>query len=81
MATLSEALTAALEHHRAGRTDAAEHIYRQILAVEPDEPNTLNLLGVIATTRAGTTWPCNTCGRPSPRTTARPSFTTTWATC
>jgi predicted O-linked N-acetylglucosamine transferase (SPINDLY family) len=48
MATLSEALAVALEHHRAGRVTEAEQIYRQILAVEPDEPNTLNLLGVIA---------------------------------
>ena len=47
MATISEDLTVALAHHQAGRLEAAERIYRQILAVDPDEPNALNLLGVI----------------------------------
>jgi predicted O-linked N-acetylglucosamine transferase (SPINDLY family) len=36
MATISQALTLAREHHRAGRLDLAEEIYRRILAVEPD---------------------------------------------
>jgi len=49
MATLSKALSIALEHHRAGRLDAAEEIYRRILAVEPDHAEAWHLLGVIQT--------------------------------
>ena len=48
MATIPQALAAAIEHHRAGRLATAEEIYRRILAVAPDEANSLNLLGVIA---------------------------------
>jgi hypothetical protein len=36
MATISEALAMAVQHHQAGRLQAAEQIYRQILAVEPN---------------------------------------------
>jgi hypothetical protein len=32
MATISEALAIAIQHHQAGRLQAAEQIYRQILA-------------------------------------------------
>lgn len=38
----------ALEHHRAGRLEQAEVIYRQILAQEPCHPDALHLLGVVA---------------------------------
>ena len=48
MTTLSEALAIAIQQHQAGRLQAAEHIYRQILAFEPDHPDALHLLGVIA---------------------------------
>jgi tetratricopeptide (TPR) repeat protein len=48
MATISEALAIALQHHQAGRLQAAEQIYRQILQAEPDQPDALHLLGVIA---------------------------------
>jgi predicted O-linked N-acetylglucosamine transferase (SPINDLY family) len=48
MATLSEALAIATEHHRAGRLQTAEQLYRQILAAEPNQPEALHLLGVIA---------------------------------
>jgi len=47
MATPSEAIAIALEHHQAGRLTVAEDIYRRVLAVEPDEPDALHLLGVI----------------------------------
>ena len=50
MATISEALAIALEHHQGGRLQAAEQIYRQILQVEPNHPDALHLLGVIAST-------------------------------
>lgn len=48
MATIAEALTIALEHHGAGRLGEAEGIYRQILAVEPSQPDALHLLGLLA---------------------------------
>ena len=48
MATVSEALAIAVEHHQGGRLQAAEQIYRQILAVEPNQADAWHLLGVIA---------------------------------
>jgi tetratricopeptide (TPR) repeat protein len=48
MATLSEAMAIAVAHHQAGRLWAAEQIYRQILAVEPEHTAALHLLGVVA---------------------------------
>ena len=48
MATISEALALALEHHQAGRLQDAERMYRQILAAQPNEPEAIHLLGVIA---------------------------------
>ncbi|HWY85822.1 MAG TPA: hypothetical protein VNX28_03805, partial [Gemmataceae bacterium] len=48
MATISEALTIAIEHHQGGRLQVAEQIYRQILQVDPNQPDALHLLGVIA---------------------------------
>ena len=38
----------ALAHHQAGRLDQAEVLYRRILGVAPDHPDSLHLLGVIA---------------------------------
>jgi tetratricopeptide (TPR) repeat protein/SAM-dependent methyltransferase len=38
----------ALEHHRAGRLQQAEALYRQILGRDPAHPDALHLLGVIA---------------------------------
>jgi predicted O-linked N-acetylglucosamine transferase (SPINDLY family) len=48
MATIPRALAIAIEHHQAGRLQAAEQIYRQILAVEPAHADALHLLGVVA---------------------------------
>ncbi len=48
MATISEALTIALDHHLAGRGAEAEILYRRILEVEPRQPDALHLLGVLA---------------------------------
>jgi tetratricopeptide (TPR) repeat protein len=48
MATLMEALAIAVSHHQAGRLDAAEQIYRQILQAEPDHADARHLLGVAA---------------------------------
>ncbi|MBI1208403.1 MAG: tetratricopeptide repeat protein [Azospirillum sp.] len=47
MATLAQALAAALGHHQAGRLAEAETLYRRILAVEPDHAEALHLLGVV----------------------------------
>lgn len=41
-------LNEAVEHQRAGRLNEAEEIYRRILAADPEHPEALGLLGVIA---------------------------------
>src|SRR5438876_2417184 len=46
--SIPQAIDVALAHHSAGRLDQAEHIYRQVLAVAPQHPDALHLLGVIA---------------------------------
>ena len=38
----------ALQLHQAGRLDEAEQIYRQILETAPQNPDVINLLGLIA---------------------------------
>jgi predicted O-linked N-acetylglucosamine transferase (SPINDLY family) len=48
MATIPEALAVAVQHHQAGRFEAAEQIYRQILRIEPNQPDAIHLLGVMA---------------------------------
>ena len=48
MATISQALTIAIQHHQAGRLQEAEQIYRQILQAEPEHADAWHLLGVIA---------------------------------
>jgi len=45
MATISEALALAQQQQQAGRLDAAEDIYRRILAVEPQQPGAWHGLG------------------------------------
>lgn len=45
-------LRQAVEHHRAGRLDAAEKLYRRVIDGDPDNSDALNLLGVIALGRA-----------------------------
>jgi tetratricopeptide (TPR) repeat protein len=46
--TIHEALETAARHHRAGELPAAEKIYRQVLALQPNDPDALHLLGVLA---------------------------------
>jgi predicted O-linked N-acetylglucosamine transferase (SPINDLY family) len=48
VATIPEALALALQYHQAGRLPEAEALYRQILQVEPNHPEALHLLGVMA---------------------------------
>ncbi len=52
MPTIPEALAIAIQHHRVGRLQEAETIYRQILASEPNHHDAWHLLGLIAC-RAG----------------------------
>ncbi|NJL73180.1 MAG: tetratricopeptide repeat protein [Candidatus Competibacteraceae bacterium] len=37
-----------IEHHKAGRGEEAEKVYRAVLAKVPNQPDALNLLGVLA---------------------------------
>jgi tetratricopeptide (TPR) repeat protein len=48
MPTIPEALATAVQHQQAGRLQAAEQIYRQILAMEPAHADTWHLLGLLA---------------------------------
>jgi predicted O-linked N-acetylglucosamine transferase (SPINDLY family) len=48
MATISEALAIAIQHHQAGRFQVAEQIYRQILEAEPNQADAIHFLGVLA---------------------------------
>ncbi len=41
-------LDQALEHHKAGRLQEAEALYRELLAREPEHPDALHWLGVVA---------------------------------
>ncbi|AWJ92763.1 tetratricopeptide repeat protein (plasmid) [Azospirillum baldaniorum] len=47
MATVQEALELAVEYHLQGRLTEARELYGRILAVEPDQPHALHLLGVL----------------------------------
>ena len=49
--SIKEAFEAGLQYHRAGRLAEAEHIYRQILEHEPNDPDGYFLLGCIAQDR------------------------------
>src|SRR5579871_2823228 len=48
MATTTDLLTLAVEHHHAGWLIEAERLYRQVLQSEPNNPDALHLLGLIA---------------------------------
>jgi tetratricopeptide (TPR) repeat protein len=48
MVTIPEALAIATQHHQAGRLQAAEQIYRQILQAEPSHADAWHLLGLAA---------------------------------
>ena len=42
---ISEALQTAIKHHQAGQLQNAEHIYRQVLVVDPNNAAANQLLG------------------------------------
>jgi Flp pilus assembly protein TadD len=46
--TLQQQLESGMSHHQAGRLAEAERIYREILARQPDHPEVLCLLGMLA---------------------------------
>ncbi|MBP2315854.1 tetratricopeptide repeat protein [Azospirillum soli] len=48
MATIAEALALALDHHLAGRLAEAQVLYTRVLDAEPDQPDALHFLGVLA---------------------------------
>ena len=47
MATISEAMKIAVQHHQQGELQEAERIYRQILQVQPNHADALHFLGII----------------------------------
>ena len=47
-ADISNRLQAGLRHHQSGRLQEAESIYRSVLADQPQHPDALHLLGVVA---------------------------------
>ncbi|HYH20933.1 MAG TPA: tetratricopeptide repeat protein [Azospirillum sp.] len=47
MATIAEALAAALDYHRTGRLAEAEVLYTRIIEADPEEPDAAHLLGVL----------------------------------
>jgi protein O-GlcNAc transferase len=48
MNAIQDKLVEGLAHHQAGRLDQAVAAYRGVLAIDPDEPDALHLLGVIS---------------------------------
>jgi len=48
MATITEALALAFQHHQAGRLELAEELYRRVLAAEPAQADAWHLWGLIA---------------------------------
>ncbi|MBP2292184.1 tetratricopeptide repeat protein [Azospirillum rugosum] len=47
MATITEALLAAVDHHQAGRLNEAATLYARILDADPEQPDAAQLLGVL----------------------------------
>ena len=48
MSVTDQWLESAIARHRVGQLQEAETIYRQILGIEPEHPDALHLLGVVA---------------------------------
>jgi tetratricopeptide (TPR) repeat protein len=47
-AQLQQILETGIAHHKEGRKEEAERCYRQVLEIAPNQPDALNLLGVLA---------------------------------
>jgi Flp pilus assembly protein TadD len=67
---MASALEQAVACQKAGRLTEAEDIYRRILAAEPDHPEALHWLGVLALQRGDPHAAATLIGRASPRTSA-----------
>jgi Flp pilus assembly protein TadD len=50
-ASLRQVLSEALEHQAGGRLDAAEALYRSVLAVQPNNADAMHLLGMVTNAR------------------------------
>ncbi|MBL1174419.1 tetratricopeptide repeat protein [Pantanalinema sp. GBBB05] len=48
MSTIAATLATAIQLHQAGQLVAAEQLYRQVLQQQPEQPNVLYLLGLVA---------------------------------
>src|SRR5207244_13082936 len=48
MPTIPELLSLAVQQHQAGNLQQAEQLYRQILQMDPNQPDALHLFGLIA---------------------------------
>jgi predicted O-linked N-acetylglucosamine transferase (SPINDLY family) len=46
--SIKQAMETALQHHRAGQLSQAEAIYRDVLRQQPDQPDALHMLGLVA---------------------------------
>ena len=46
--TIAQTLAVAIRHQKAGQLQQAETLYRQILSQQPDNPEALHYLGLIA---------------------------------
>ncbi len=51
MATIAQALDAAVKHHQAGNLAEAQRLYREILQHAPAHPDAWHLLGLVAYAR------------------------------
>ena len=49
--SIAEAIREAISHHREGRLDEAEELYKLILRAEPDEPETMAMYGTLLSQR------------------------------
>src|ERR1700739_4580404 len=48
LADITRTISAGFVHHRAGRLDRAQALYRRVLEKDPDHAEALHLLGVVA---------------------------------
>ena len=47
MSDIQQLLSLAIQHHQKNEFDKAQELYRQILAIHPNHPDALHLLGVV----------------------------------
>ena len=79
MLNVAEALALGTRHHQAGQLAEAERIYRQVLAAEPDNPQALHLLGLLAMQARQFDVAIGLIGRAIAETGVKRRFMPTWA--